>query len=77
MLCKFVKRLWPAGNVANVSESDFTICLFQYEESRPLMLKSPPVYLDRGDTFVVKGTGIPSTTKVNFDIDGKDRKSVV
>ena len=70
MLCKFVKRLWPAGNVANVSESDFTICLFQYEESRPLMLKSPPVYLDRGDTFVVKGTGIPSTTKVNFDIDG-------
>lgn len=34
------------------------------------MLKSPPVYLDRGDTFVAKGTGIPSTPKVNFDIDG-------
>lgn len=75
MLCEYVRTLYPNTQAAiQNNSSSFFICVYKYCGKRPYLDRENCVFIDKNETFVVKGNGLPLVSGIQFEIKGQWKK---
>lgn len=75
MLCEYIRTLYPNSQKAiSNNSSSFFICSYKYCGKRPYLNREAGIYLDKNETFTVKGNNLPLVVGIKLDIKGQWKK---
>lgn len=75
ILCEYVRTVYPnTQKTIENNTSAFYICIYRYAGKRSYLNREAGVYLEKNETFTVKGNRLPIVNGLKFKLEGQWQK---